>query len=461
MAARTESGTGVVVSLVVFVLSTISLLVLTIVFYAGKSDAIETQAEAENTLAKYVTREQRNRDEIKDLEGRANPAAGQSVTQLLQNQQRDTMKYLTGNASDSLDTAKSSIGSFGAGEGTIVRNVLQDLSRDQRTKQQEIDGLQTKLNDRQNEIDDLQASMRQLEEDRRAEVEGINTEVNGYRQEALVNRDRLDEAEREYNSAIDRLDDRYQGEIADLQNQGDRLNEENIRLKDRVGDLRAIIARSRPSGGNPALLVDGHIIDQAGSADAVFIDRGKKQHIVLGMTFEVYDSATSIQVDPVTGRMSRGKASLQVTNVAASTSTCKIVRAVPGRPVIRDDVIANAVYDPNYVFKFLIHGLFDVDGDGKPSAAEAEHLRRRVIKWGGAVVTGDELPGDLDFLVLGAQPPIPGPLANQATDRQTEIWVDKRNAYEKYNELMKQAMDAQIPVLNSNRFFILIGHTIR
>ena len=150
-----------------------------------------------------------------------------------------------------------------------------------------------------------------------------------------------------------------------------------------------------------------------------------------------------------------------VSVVAASTSTCKIVRAVPGRPVIRDDVIANAVYDPKYVFKFLIHGLFDVDGDGKPSAAEAQHLRRRVIKWGGSVVTGDELPGDLDFLVLGAQPPIPGPLATQATDRQTEIWVDKRNSYEKYHELMKQAMDAQIPVLNANRFFILIGHTIR
>ena len=452
---------GVVVSLVVFVICTIFLLVLNIVFYAGKSDAIQMHAEAEDTLLRYVTREQRNRDEIKDLEGRANPAAGQSVTQLLQNEQRDTMKYLTGNASDSLDTAKSSLGNFGAGEGTIVRNVLQDLSRDQRTKQQEIAGLQANLADRQNEIDDLQASIRQLEEDRRAEVEGINTEVNGYRQEALVNRDRLDEAEREYNSAIDRLDDRYQGEIADLQNQGDRLNEENIRLKDRVGDLREIIARSRPSGGNPALLVDGHIIDQAGSADAVFIDRGKQQHIVLGMTFEVYDSATSIQVDPVSGRLSRGKASLQVTNVAASTSTCKIVRAVPGRPVIRDDVIANAVYDPNYVFKFLIHGLFDVDGDGKPSAAEAEHLRRRVIKWGGAVVTGDELPGDLDFLVLGAQPPIPGPLPARATERQIEIWVDKRNAYEKYQELMKQAMDAQIPVLNANRFFILIGHTIR
>ena len=461
MAARTEAGTGVVVSLVVFVLSTIFLLVLTIVFYARQSKEIQAAVEAEESLAKYVTREQRNRDEIKALEGRANPAAGQSVVRMLQDDTHQVMQYLTGNGSDSLDTAKDSLVSLGVGDGETVRDVLRDLSRDQRTKQQEIGGLETKLANRQDEIDDLKASMRQLEEDHHKEVEGINTEVNGYRTEALRNRDRLDEAEGEYRAAVDRLDDRYQGEIADLQNQNDRLSEESVRLKDRVGDLQAIIARSRPTGGDPSLLVDGRIIDQAGSSDAVFIDRGKKHHIVLGMTFEVYDRETAIQVDPLSGRMSRGKASLQVTNVAATTSTCKIIRAVPGRPVVRDDVIANAIYDPKYVFKFLIHGRFDVDGDGRPSAAEAQHLRSRVIRWGGAIVTGDELPGDLDFLVLGAQPPIPGPLATQATERQIEIWIDKRNAYEKYQELMKQAMDAQIPVLNANRFFILIGHTIR
>ena len=380
---------------------------------------------------------------------------------MIQDDKNQIMRYLTGNETDSLDTAKGSLVNFGVGEGQTVRDVLRDLSRDQRTKQQEISGLEAKLADRQDEIDDLKASMRQLAEDNRKEVDGINTEVNGYRTEALRNRDRLDEAEREYRAAVDRLDDRYQGEIADLQNQNDRLSEESVRLKDRVGDLQAIIARSRPTGGDPSLLVDGHVIDQAGSADAVFIDRGKKHHFVLGMTFEVYDRETAIQVDPQSGRLSRGKASLQVTNVAAATSTCKIIRAVPGRPVVRDDVIANAIYDPNDVFKFLIHGKFDVDGDGRPSAAEAQHLRSRVIRWGGAIVTGDELPGDLDFLVLGAQPPIPGPLGTNVTEQQIEIWVDKRNAYEKYQELMKQAMDAQIPVLNANRFFILIGHTIR
>ncbi len=123
--------------------------------------------------------------------------------------------------------------------------------------------------------------------------------------------------------------------------------------------------------------------------------------------------------------------------------------------------MANAVYDPNYVFKFLVHGKFDVDNDGKPSEAEAEFLRSQIINWGGAVVDSEQLPGDLDFLVLGVEPPVPPPLPNNATQIQIDFWVRQRRAHEKYQELFRQAQEAQIPVLNANRFFILTGYTQR
>ena len=41
-----------------------------------------------------------------------------------------------------------------------------------------------------------------------------------------------------------------------------------------------------------------------------------------------------------------------------------VTRSVPGQPLVRGDVVANAVYDPNYRFKFLVHGKFDIDADG-------------------------------------------------------------------------------------------------
>ncbi len=231
-------------------------------------------------------------------------------------------------------------------------------------------------------------------------------------------------------------------------------------LRGRVNEMEARLNRTRIRAKAPETLVDGRIIDIAAN-DQVFIDRGRKHRVVLGMTFEVYDDAASIRVDPVTGAMPRGTGSLQIIKVGDTTSTCKITRFTRGRPVVREDVIANAVYDPEYRFKFLVHGKFDVDSDGRPSSTEAEYLRSLIVEWGGEVVRGDELTGDLDFLVLGVEPPMPPRLRLDASAPMIEIWSRKRQAALKYDELFRQGREAQIPVLNANRFFILIGHTER
>jgi hypothetical protein len=124
---------------------------------------------------------------------------------------------------------------------------------------------------------------------------------------------------------------------------------------------------------------------------------------------------------------------------------------------VKDDVIANAVFNPQYSFKFLVHGKFDVDGDGRPSDAEADYVRSRIVEWGGEVVTGDQLTGDLDFLVLGYQPPMPSPLPFDATEAQISANLEARQARETYDRLFRQASDARIPVLNWHRFLALTG----
>ena len=120
-------------------------------------------------------------------------------------------------------------------------------------------------------------------------------------------------------------------------------------------------------------------------------------------------------------------------------------------------MIANAVFDPKYRFKFLVHGRFDADGNGIATLDESDFVRSRIIEWGGEVVEGDQLTGDLDFLVLGQEPPIPAPLPANASEERTESFLRARDAYERYQALLRRALDAQIPVLNLNRFRILTG----
>jgi hypothetical protein len=207
--------------------------------------------------------------------------------------------------------------------------------------------------------------------------------------------------------------------------------------------------------------VDARVIDVPSGSDQIFLDKGKKDRIVLGMTFEVYSDSNQIRVNPQTGEVPRGKASLQVVKVNDTTCVAKVTRSSPGQPVIRGDVVANAVYDPQQTYKFLIHGKYDVDGDGKPTETEAEYLRSLVLQWGGTVVSGDSLPGDLDFLVLGATPPNPPPPPQDAPQALINDWIKRKEAYDLYNRLFKSAQDAQIPVLNANRFFILTGFVDR
>ena len=463
MTTRVSSGTGVVVSLVVFVLCTVFLLVLTIVFYSGQTKAVDAERLAQNSLAKYVTREQRNRPQIQAIESQVNPARGESVVRLLQEQQQDILAYVQGDRNATLETLQSEFGGMGVPDDRSVADFLRQIKRELRQAENGQVSLQDRLDMMEKDYNELQATMQNTKEAHANELDAVRGQISELQGAAEEYRGEVQEVKGEYYDAIDHLRQDYQGEIDALQNDKDALFQERAVLKDRLNELQKILSANRLRAQDPSSLVDGHIIDTiGGGSDEVFIGRGKKNRIVLGMTFEVYDNAAALQeVDRLTGRLPRGKASLQVIQVGQTTSKCKITRSVPGRPVVRNDVVANAVYDPDYVFKFLVHGKFDVDSDGRPSENEADFLRSVIINWGGTVVTGDTLPGDLDFLVLGMEPPRPPPLRTEATQFQIDDWVRKRRAHEEYHELFHQASEAQIPVLNANRFFILIGYTER
>jgi len=459
MAVRSEAGTGVIVSLVVFVLTTVFLLILTIVFYAGQTGADEERAKAQTSLAKYVRPNQRNTDFIKQVEAKAGQS-NESVARYLQKEYEQLMGFVAGFKGTSFDELTTKADRFGVREDRSVIDTLAQQHRDLRSRENEVERLNENLSSRETTIADLNAKIATLKRDHQMEVDAVQEEIASYREAGIEYRQAVEEVKSDYIAAIDRHRDQYDSTVENLENKNESLNQELVVLRGRVDELESRLDQDRIKPKPPETLVDGRVID-VGTNDHVFIDRGKRQRIVLGMTFEIYDDPASIRVDPDTGQLPRGKASLQVIKVGDTTSTCKITRSTRGRPVVRDDVIVNAVYDPDYRFKFLVHGKFDIDSDGRPSEAEAEFLRSQIIKWGGTVVRGEQLSGDLDFLVLGAQPPLPPEPPIGASVHQINDWARKRKAHQKYLQLFRQAREAQIPVLNANRFFILIGYTDR
>ncbi len=456
MANRAGAGTGVIVALVVFVITTVCLLVLSIVFYSQKTDAMNREAQSVKDLERYVTREQRGREEIKAFEGAAT-GANQSVVTYLASQLGDMAAMVSGNRAASMAQIRTDLG---LAEADVIRNVMSDLRRQAQTRGNEITSLNTRIADLNTQIETLNAQAATLEQQAQQLVSGIDGTIDGYARA-------VKEAEEGYRQNIEvagetneRTEDEWRTRFSEVQRQADAIRADNALMTDRVKQLQTVVDAIRIKPKNPAELVDGRIVD-VGSDNQVFINIGSNDRVALGMTFEVYDDENSIQVDPRSGQEVRGKASIQVIKVGDTTSTARITRAAPGRPVVKGNVIANAVYDPKYRFRFLAHGKFDVNGDGRPTEAGADFVRSRIIEWGGEVVDGDELTGDLDFLVLGEQPPIPPPLPQNADVEKFNAYIALRAARDRYDTLFRQAREAQIPVLNWTRFQVLTGQTDR
>ncbi|TVQ52779.1 MAG: hypothetical protein EA377_09400 [Phycisphaerales bacterium] len=460
MAVRSGAGTGVIVSLVVFIMTTVAMLVVAIVFYTSLSEANDARESAERELNRFIAPAEQNQDRFqRHIAGATQQNV--SVAAYLDGRIRDTMRYVDGDPNATLDRTRSRLMRFGVGENDVVANVLQEQYNTLEQRGDRLAELTGRLERREDELSQLNQQIASMRQQHRDELDFVRGRIEEYRLAAEDYLDELNRTKRTMEESVDRLRDRYEGRVDELVDETDDLNREIVVLRDRLDDLQQRVSADRIRAQDPDTLVDGRVIEVSGARDQVFINRGRAHRIVLGMTFEVYENASAIRVDPQTGEMRRGKASIQVINVGERTATCKVIRSVPGRPVVPEDVIANAVYDPDYRFKFLVHGRFDIDGDGRATQAEADYIRSLVMEWGGEVVSGDQLPGDLDFLVLGVEPTEPLPPGPDATQAMIDDWAQDRAARETYLRLFRQARDAQIPVLNHNRFLILIGHTPR
>jgi hypothetical protein len=456
MASRSGAGTGVIVALVVFILTTICLLVLTIVFYSQKTEAIDKEAQARAELDRYAKKEERGREEVKTIEGAAS-GARQSVVGYLLNQIGDTSAMVAGNRAATTAQIRADLGLT---DSDVIRNVMSDLRRQVQTKGNEASTATSKVADLTKQLEQLNDRIAQLTKQNEEVVGGIDGTIVGYA-------DAVRDAESKYRENINTADEAkgaiesdWRGRYDELLKQADTLRADNALMNERVKQLQTVVDAIRIKPKNPAELVDGRIVD-IGSDQEVFINIGGADRVVLGTTFEVYEDENSIQFDPRTGQELRGKASIQVVKVGDKTSTARVTRATPGRPITKNNVIANAVYDPKHQFKFLVHGKFDVNSDGRPTAAGADYVRSRVVEWGGELVDGDDLTGDLDFLVLGEQPPVPPPLPPNAEVERFNQYIELRAARDQYDRLFKQAREAGIPVLNWNRFQVLTGATQR
>jgi predicted nucleic acid-binding Zn-ribbon protein len=226
-----------------------------------------------------------------------------------------------------------------------------------------------------------------------------------------------------------------------------------------ITSLKSKFSSRRADVINPIIRqVDAKII-RVPNNQVCYINLGFGDQVTPGLTFEVYDKADGVPPIPdnVTGdeQLPVGKASIEITHVGTTSSECRIVKLAPGAVLSEGDVIENLIYDPHTKYNFMVYGNFDLAGNGRPNAADADVMKRLVTQWGGKLT--DVVNVDTDFLVLGAEPVLPNFSKDDLTAENQDKLAKAQDALNKYQEIENEAKELHIPILNQNRFLYYVG----
>lgn len=455
MAARTGASVGVAVTITVLGALTLALFVTTMVFYGQAQRAQGDLASAQENYKKFVSPDQREHAVIRAILEEARSDGNKTVVEYLAGNRSELLASITGDSATAMTQYRDQLKLL----PDIAEGSLLDLVD---KKNNEIASLTTRLDESDAQRRAAQESA-EFEANRVAAIESefnqtasdLQSRVNEYSDRVVYLEDTLAHIEQRYTGIIEETIADAATDIDTMQTDLDDTTRDNNLLRDLVARLRGEGKSTRLQPLNEAELVDGRIDQVITSDNEVLLSIGRKQKAVLGMTFAVYDNATDIRIDKTTGEYPAGKAVIEIIKVEDDFSTARIVASSQGNPIIRGNVIANAVYDPRKTYKFVVDGLFDIDSDGIATRYETDELEALIEQWGGALQ--DDVVGDIDFVVLGEKPILPPPPGPGAPIATMQEYVRLQREIQRYDDLLIRAEDASIPLLNANRLQTLIG----
>lgn len=453
MAARTGASVGVAVTITVLGLLAVGLFVTTMVFYGQAQRNKSDLQSAREQYADFVSDAQREHASVRAVLDEARQAR-HSVVEHLMLSRAELLKSATGDQSMTMATYRERLGAVEGAEGMPLMDLVAAKNATIAQLTQRAETAEAARQAAQDQAQAEAARVAKIESAFAARGDSLKSDV-GTAVDMVAQTDaKFKDIEARYATNLESLEADLQGQLTDKQTRIDELNSQNIALQDQVLRLRGEGRNDRVTPRNEEALVDGRVDRVDIGSNEVILSIGRANKVVLGMTFAIYSNATDIRPDEH-GVYPQGKAAVEVVRVEDGFSRARILRSSEGNPIIRGDVVANAAYDPNKTYKFVVDGLFDTNGDGRATRYERDELAALIERWGGKVV--NEVTGDLDFVVLGAKPVLPPAPAPGAPIAVINEYNRLNREIQRYDELMQSAEASSIPLLNANRLQTLIG----
>lgn len=456
MAGRSSTSFGIGAAITVLAIGFVGFFIGFAIFFGKYSDSQRTLRTAQDQQAEVVKTDERNRDDVRTLIDQAKKSGNKSLVGFLLEAQEAMMQQVTGARKDTPADLASKLKSIpGAESASLISIVNGDMAQISSLKQQ----LEQAEAARAGAVEDQKAEVARVNDiqaKHQATIDALNKEIDGLKGEIATYRKGTDDYKAKVDGQLDSVKQAASETEARLKAQLDKLTEEKLIVENQLAVLRGQKNEGIVQAGDEAALVDGEVLGTNSTDGQIYISIGKKDNVVLGMSFAVYSNAAAMRPDP-SGNTPPGKATLEVVNISDTTSACRITSEVRGNPVVKGDVIANAVYDPHKVYKFVVFGNFDANRDGLATPLEQTDIKALIQAWGGKVV--DDLGGDTDFLVLGQRPILPPRPDAAAPLEIVQEFIRRQRELDRYDELYRQAASTSVPIINENRLYTLIGKT--
>ncbi|MBL7221127.1 MAG: hypothetical protein ISS69_13500 [Phycisphaerae bacterium] len=244
-------------------------------------------------------------------------------------------------------------------------------------------------------------------------------------------------------------------EIATRDAEVNKLSEKS-RKDDVVIDIlkRKLIDKKKTNPMTLAVREAGRVKEIMPNRDVCFIPLGSKDRVARGMTFRVYGP----EGVPEDGE--RHKAALTVIRVFETISQCRVSTVRKDNPVAIGDPFANVAFDPSRPPVFVVEGRFDLGGTGRLTETGTQEVIALIKRSGGKIT--NKLTVDVDFVVMGPEPPKPAKLDENAPPTAKEAHEIRMEEYNRWQKVLGQAIALNVPKLNTKRFLTLTGYeTVR
>jgi len=445
-----------IVTVTLLGVSSLVLFVLMIIFL-GKYRGMEQQLDAFNReQADYITAGERNSADVSRLLDAARKER-QSLVRYMIDSQQSVMQRVTGAKGDDAEALGTKLESIQGADTVSLIQLVRNLQGQIGNLERDLSQAQAAQAAAQRDRDTEASRVAQIEQDYTQQISSLQAQLKQYATDVESYRQGTDSARAAFLKQIDDVVQERREVEADLSGQLDALRDKMLVLQDQLRLARQERKSETLLPPDEFSLVDGSVIDTDLANGLVTINRGRQQKLVLGMSFSVYSDRTGIRPNE-DGTYPRGKSAIEVINIGPTSATCRVLFETQGNPIVRGDVIANPVYDPNKVYKMLVYGNFDANGDGRATPGEKADVEATIARWGGTVI--DEMAGDVDFVVLGQKPPLPPKPSLNAPVEVILEWQRLDEIANTYDRLLEQAQATSIPVLNENRLYSLTGRSM-